>query len=360
MIKVRSPPLSHREFTAWVSRLTDLVVGWRFEKTSRFTALKKRTQVRNPPHYTSLRGAVRLTTDDTVDDEAYRGDGSQYDIEIRGHLYNVDAIKETAKLIIEGIDQPGKIMGFFDHQLLFFKQTKPLSSYINRFAKTRGENLSPEELEIVDQLARASVYAEWWGERRFYSNSDRAIVPIMGLEFAPYFNQEQREKIKEANIEFYESVYNFLKNPHLDLSFIGFRETVFQRHKELDAFRKIICDWAHKIQMWEIFKESLYATEIRDASSLQKDPNYYRWLFEHISHAEPSVFNILRGIDDAIAKEVYLNKDLTADERYQLVEAFRNAGKSQLYFYAEKMVHQQARDRIKQKKKIVKDELIEI
>ncbi|MFK7825315.1 MAG: hypothetical protein AB8G05_14265 [Oligoflexales bacterium] len=343
--------LSHREFTAWVSRLTDLVVGWRFEKTSRFTALKKRTQVRNPPHYTSLRGAVRLTTDDLVDDETYRGDGSQYDIEIRGHLYDVDAIKETVNLIIAGIENPNSLQGFYDHQILFFNQTKPLSSYVSAYAEVKGKFLSTKELGLIDKLARASVYSEWWGERRFYSNSDRSILPIMGLEYAPYFTGEQRESIKQANNEFYEGVYNFVKNPNLDLSFTKHREFVFKKHKVLDRFRKLLCDWAHTVKMWKIFKESLYTNEIRDPEQLQNDPNYYKWLLQHLSHAEPSVFNILRKIDEATVKSVYLNDDFTKDQRAQLVEAFRNAGKSELYFYAEKIVHQNARDRNKRQKK---------
>ena len=338
-------PLSHQEFTAWVSRLTDLVVGWRFSHTSFFSALKKRTQVRNPPHYTSLRGAVRLSTDDMIENDAYKGEGKQYDIEIRGHLCDIHAIKKTVELIIAGIENPSSINGFYDHQALFFKQTKPLSTHVSEFMILQGKFLTNREKDLIDQLAKSSVYSNWWGEKRYYTSNERSLLPTMGLEYAPYFTKDQRESIKNANNEFYRQVYEFVKRPNLDLSFIGHREYVYKKHQELDAFRKLIYQWTNTINMWEIFKESLYVSEIQDADHLHQDPQYYIWLMEHITYAESSVLNILRTIDESMVKKVYLTHNFNPAQKARLVEAFRNAGKSELYFYAQKIVHLNAKNR---------------
>ena len=239
--------------SSWASRLIDTIQAWRLNK-SHYFGLNVGTQARRPPHETGGRGTLRQ----------YDLRNGRHRIELRGFMSATSDIEAMAKKIITGLQRPELIRGFEDQQRLISGQ-HPDATLIGLMRAYEGRDLTDDETrnlyDMLDGLQRAQ-------------GLDKHVLPLVGYDAMPYVTPQERVHFHDATREFLESARLLMHRPRTEeerpegssLPPLETPEAFGSR------FRKLIQDWAAKVQLHRVLDESVL---IRPGAPEQLSPTSF-------------------------------------------------------------------------------------
>ncbi len=221
------------EFQGWISRLGDAVMAWRLERRRSYYALLMKTQRRLPPGQKRTRGAVRF----------HPVAKNRHRVELRGFMNSTESIRETVRRVIAALQNPMLIQGFEAQQHALVRPD-PAFSLRKLLSSMKTKGLSEVEQERLQSMISIGEYnlsytedenLETWGH----------ILPLAGLESAPYLTPYERVLFRDAQWEFLQDTLVLVETPSLSVTRRG-------RH-----FRERIAQWAREVRLHQTLMNSL-------------------------------------------------------------------------------------------------------
>lgn len=274
--KELSDRIPEKELKGWIARIGDYIYAWRLQNRKHFFALKVSTQKRPDPALLNNKRAVRLRP----------MGGGGYDLEIRGFMTDIARIGETVRAVLGGLQDPRRVKGFYEAQTaLNVRELGPREALRRFLVKYEQRRLTPEEETHFRSLAEI-------GDNYDYH------LPLFGFEDAPYLDQLQRERVRNANFNFAKELYTVIRN-----AVSGKYATGEEMEKQ---YRWRIKRWALAVDLAGLLRSTLLTDAVAPYEELARMSleKAKRILASGQDDTKWHALNLLHGRSDAESREL--------------------------------------------------------